>query len=116
MRISDWSSDVCSSDLKPLVIHDNTTILRLVDLFRQSNQHQAVVVDEYGSVEGMVTSTDVLEAIAGDLPELGQEAEAQALRRDDGSWLIDGMMTLDDVQDATGLRKDRKSTRLNSSH
>src|SRR3546814_7035601 len=52
----------------------------------------------------MVTSTDVLEAIAGDLPELGQEAEAQALRRDDGSWLIDGMMTLDDVQDATGLR------------
>lgn len=89
---------------RPLVVHENTSILRLLEFFRQSTRHLAVVVDEYGSVEGLVTATDVLEAIAGDLPELGQEAEASAERRADGSWLIDGMMTLDDVELETGFR------------
>jgi CBS domain containing-hemolysin-like protein len=50
----------------------------------------AVVVDEYGSLEGIVTQTDLLEAIAGDIPEVGEEPDV--VERADGSLLIDGMM------------------------
>jgi putative hemolysin len=59
----------------------------------------AIVVDEYGSFEGLVTPTDILTAIAGDLPEhaTGTE-EPDAVRREDGSWLMDGMVGLDDAE------------------
>jgi CBS domain containing-hemolysin-like protein len=53
----------------------------------------AIVVDEYGDVEGLVTPLDVLEAIAGELPEQGG-AEAGAVQRADGSWLLDGDLSL----------------------
>lgn len=89
---------------KPLIVHDGTPVLRLLDLFRQASMHMAVVVDEYGSVEGIVTLTDILESIAGDMPELGQEGEAGAVRREDGSWLVDGMMPIDEAESLIGLK------------
>src|SRR4051812_27777788 len=67
--------------VKPLVVHDGTPILKLLDVMKKSGIHMAVVVDEYGSVEGLVTITDVLESIAGDLPEPGEAAERDAIQR-----------------------------------
>ena len=60
--------------------------------------HMAIVVDEYGSVEGIVTPTDILAAIAGELREDEGEAEPAAVRRDDGSWLMDGMIGIDEAE------------------
>ncbi|MBP2227739.1 putative hemolysin [Azospirillum agricola] len=105
----DQSLNGVSFDLKaalaePLVVHDGTPVLRLLDLFKQASVHMAVVVDEYGSVEGIVTMTDILEAIAGELPEHGHEGEASAVQREDGSWLVDGMTPIEEVEALVGVK------------
>ena len=87
---------------QPLVVHDKTPVLRLLDMFRGSLVHMAMVVDEYGSVEGVVTPTDILTAIAGDLPEGSDLEQDDAVQRPDGSWLIDGMMAIDDAARVLG--------------
>lgn len=83
-----------------LMVHDGTDVTRLLEIFREASVHMAVVVDEYGSVEGVVTITDVIEAIAGEFPERGRDEESGIVRRDDGSWLVDGMMPIEDVEKA----------------
>lgn len=89
---------------KPLVVHDGTPVLRLLELFKQESQHMAVVVDEYGTVEGIVSVTDILESIAGELPEVGDASEPGIEVREDGSWLVDGMMDIGDIERRLGLR------------
>jgi len=95
---------LAASAAKPLVVHDGTPILKLLDLMKTSGHHMAVVVDEYGSIEGLVTITDIVETIAGDLPEAGEEPEVAAVRRADGSWLIEGWMPVDEFEDTVGIR------------
>lgn len=95
-------------DLRPavrdaLVVHDGTEVLRLLELFKQSGGQMAIVVDEYGSVEGIVTLTDVLEGIAGELPDIGDD-DSDIVRRADGSLLIDGMMAVEEVEAHLGLK------------
>ncbi|QJE73987.1 HlyC/CorC family transporter [Aerophototrophica crusticola] len=87
-----------------LVVHDGTEVMRLLELFKQSGEQMAVVVDEYGTVEGIVTLTDVLEAIAGELPESGDDADSDLVRRADGSFLIDGMLAVEEVEAHLGLK------------
>lgn len=82
----------------PLLVPDTTSVLRLLDLFKQSGQNLAVIIDEYGSIEGLVTATDILEAIIGALPESGQDSDEKPVQREDGSWLIDGMTPIDEVE------------------
>ena len=83
---------------QPLIVHESTTILRLLEMFRGAAVHMAVIVDEYGSVVGIATPMDILTAIAGDLPETGNEDMAEAVQREDGSWLIDGMVDIERVE------------------
>lgn len=90
--------------VEPLIVHDGTPVLRLLELFKQATVHMAVVVDEYGSVEGIATVTDILEAIAGEMPEQGQEADGGAIQREDGSWLVDGMTPIEEVEALVGVR------------
>jgi putative hemolysin len=89
-----------------LVLPDTTPVLRVLDQFKQSGQHIAIVVDEYGSVEGIVSTTDILQAITGDIMEHG-DIEDRPFRREDGSWLIDGMTPLDEVEKHIGLKNMR---------
>ncbi|HTR12098.1 MAG TPA: hemolysin family protein, partial [Roseiarcus sp.] len=96
--------DLLARARKPLIVHDGASILKLLELMRSSGLHLAMVVDEYGSVEGVVTVTDILESIAGDLPEAGEAPEAPAVRREDGSWLVEGWMPVDEFEDAIGIR------------
>jgi putative hemolysin len=91
----------------PLRVPDTAPVTRLLEQFRQSRQHLAVVVDEYGSVEGIVSLRDILEAIAGELPELGQDSDDKPVKRQDGSWLLDGMMSVDEVELLLDLRNMR---------
>jgi putative hemolysin len=87
----------------PLVVPEGASILKTLDLFKQTPVHIAVVVDEYGGVEGIVTRTDLLEAIAGDLPDLAEEPDPEVKRLDDGSLIIDAALPIDDAAREIGL-------------
>lgn len=89
---------------EPLYVDERMPILKLLDQFKTSNVHMAVVLDEYGSFQGVVTPMDILIAIAGDMPERAGDEEPDAIQREDGSWLIDGSATIDTVERTLGLR------------
>lgn len=90
--------------MRPLLcVPDCTPVLKLLNRFKKEKMYFAVVVDEYGATEGLVTLTDVIEAIAGDLPERGEEAEPRIVRRNDRSWLVDGTLPTDEVEAVTGI-------------
>jgi len=91
--------DLKTNLIKPLFIHEGLTTLKVLELFKQSGNHIALVVDEYGSIQGMVTLHDVLEAIVGAMPSLGEESAEAAVRREDGSWLLDGMLPADELKE-----------------
>jgi len=88
---------------EPLLVHESAPIFRVLEQFKQAPVRLAMIVDEYGSLEGIVTQTDLLEAIAGDLPEAEGE-EPDVVEREDGSLLIDGMMSAQDAFDRLSLR------------
>jgi len=69
--------------------------MKLLEMFKKSGRHVAFVLDEYGDVQGLVTINDVLESIVGDIPVEGEPAEAFAVQREDGSWLLDGMLPME---------------------
>jgi putative hemolysin len=87
-----------------LYVPEGTPVLRLLNRFKKEKVHIAVVVNEYGTTEGLVTLTDVIEAIAGELPERGEEEEPRIVQRDDRSWLVDGTVPTDEVEAITGIR------------
>ncbi|MCW5777609.1 MAG: hypothetical protein KIS87_14330, partial [Phycisphaeraceae bacterium] len=62
-----------------------------------------IILDEHGSFEGIVTLTDILAAIAGDLPEDEDDTEPDAVRREDGSWLLSGRTAIDDAEGVLGV-------------
>lgn len=89
--------------VEPMVVPEGTSALRLLEQFKKTGVHIAVIVDEFGTVEGIATLTDILEAIVGELPEQGETALPEAVQREDGSWLVDGMMPMDEFEDRVGL-------------
>jgi putative hemolysin len=74
---------------KPLIVHENTAAYMVLERFRQTRQHHAIVVDEYGSVQGIISMDDILDALVGDVSEHDQ-LEYNIVKRDDNSWLVDG--------------------------
>ncbi|MER8972694.1 MULTISPECIES: hemolysin family protein [unclassified Mesorhizobium] len=87
----------------PVIVHEGTPIFRVLDRFKRAPVRLAIVIDEYGALEGIVTQTDLLEAIAGDLPDLDGE-DPDVVEREDGSLLIDGMMLAHDAFALLGFR------------
>jgi Hemolysins and related proteins containing CBS domains len=84
------------------VIPQSTSILKALDILKGSKVHMAFVVDEYGSFEGVVTPTDLLEMIAGDFDEGHDEGDISIRKREDGTWLVDGQTDLEDLADELG--------------
>ena len=89
--------------LPPLVVPVTLTAIQLLEHFKKSGKHIAVVTDEFGAVQGLVTLIDVLEAIVGDLPSQGQRNQPEAKRRDDGSWLIDATLATSELKTLLGV-------------
>jgi putative hemolysin len=89
----------------PHFVPEGTRALKLLQTFRETGRHVALVVDEYGGTLGLITSTDLLEAIVGDLPSAEELLEPEAVRREDGSWLIDGLMPVEEFRELVGLRE-----------
>ena len=89
--------------LRPLVVLDGTPVLKLLEGFKREGLHMAMVVDEYGATQGVVTLADIIEAVAGTLPEVGGELGSALLQRPDGSWLVDGSVGIDEFEDRLAL-------------
>ena len=87
----------------PLVVLDGTPVLKLLEGFRREGLHMAIVVDEYGATQGVVTVADIIEAVAGALPEAGGELATALVKRPDGSWIVDGSVGIDEFEDRLGL-------------
>jgi putative hemolysin len=89
----------------PLLVPESSDALRLLERFRQSGEHVALAVDEYEGVAGLIMHQDVLEAIVGRLPEAEEPQELRAVRRPDGSWLLDGTLPVDEVDELLGTEE-----------
>lgn len=87
----------------PLIVHEATPIFRVLDRFKKAPVRLAFVIDEYGILNGIVTQTDLLEAMAGDLADVEGE-DPDIVPREDGSLLIDGMMPAHDAFNRLGFR------------
>lgn len=92
-------TDLKATIMKPLLVPETISPLMLLEAFKRSGQHIALVVDEHGGIEGLVTIIDVLEAIVGDIPVHNEPDRPQALQREDGSWLLDGLLPIMDVKE-----------------
>jgi putative hemolysin len=82
----------------PVFVPESLTGMELLGNFRASSAHMAVVVDEYGEIQGLVTPQDVLEAIAGEFKATSLD-EAWAIQRKDGTWLLDGLIPIPELKD-----------------
>lgn len=90
----------------PQFVPEVSSAVSLLSLFQESGLHCALVVDEYGGVQGLVTLHDVLRAALGDVTEAQPGEEPMAVQREDGSWLLDGRLPADDFRALLGLRGD----------
>ncbi|MFN2239817.1 MAG: hemolysin family protein [Thermoanaerobaculia bacterium] len=88
---------------EPLFVPRNTSVYRLLETFRETRNHVAIVIDEYGGMDGIVTPTDILEGLVGELPEIGDSEEPLIFRREDGSWSVDAALDLDELRIAVGI-------------
>lgn len=87
----------------PFILPETAQAIRALEQFRKTGEHMAVVIDEYGGVAGVLTLQDILEAIVGDLPEGGGPPQTGAIRREDGSWLLDASLPINEVQELLEL-------------
>ena len=90
----------------PIIVPESSDVLDILNLFKESqdNVHMAIVVDEYGSIEGLITLNDILESIVGEIPAMDEPDEPKAIQRPDGSWLIDGAISIDEFKDILGVK------------
>ncbi|MBK9131491.1 MAG: HlyC/CorC family transporter [Gammaproteobacteria bacterium] len=102
-RLAGEALDVRDVLRQPLFVHENISALNALEQLRGNEVRMAVVVDEYGEIQGLVTPTDILTAIAGELADSADEGEPLVVRRDDGSWLLDGGLPVDEARDLLGL-------------
>jgi putative hemolysin len=91
--------DLKSATEDALFMAESMPALKLLEMFKKSGKHFAIVIDEYGGLSGIVTVVDLLESIVGDLPDEHEHAPEGAIKREDGTWLIDGVLSLSKVSD-----------------
>lgn len=90
--------DISQHLLEPLFVPESMKAFQLLELFKtKPRMHFALIIDEYGDIQGLVTLNDILEAIVGDIPSVGEESEPGSFQREDGSWLMDALMPIDEV-------------------
>lgn len=89
----------------PVYVPEITPGLKVLELFKQTITFMALIVDEYGVIQGLVTLKDIMSEIVGDVPEELGEEEPQAVQREDGSWLLDGMLHIDEFYELFHLEE-----------
>lgn len=99
------STELISLLTPPLYIPESLLAFNTLKLFKTSGSHIAIVVDEYGVTQGLVTLNDLLEAIVGDIHTGNEPSEPQAIQKADGTWLIDGMFSVEDFKDLFEIKQ-----------
>ena len=94
--LSGQQLDLTVSLRQPVFVPESTRGLKILEVFKQTGINLALVVDEYGVIQGLVTLNDIMVEIVGDVPSAGELEEPQAVQREDGSWLLDGMLPVDE--------------------
>lgn len=84
---------------EPVYVPENISVYQLLETFRKHRTQIALVVDEYGGLEGLVTGDDILEAIVGEIQESDEKKEPQVVREEEGSWMVDGLYPFDEFQE-----------------
>jgi putative hemolysin len=97
------SADLVTRGREPLYVPRSTSSFALLAMFREKRNHFAVLTDEFGGMDGIVTPTDILEALVGELPDTSEEDEPTVTKRRDGSWSIDATADLAEVATVLGL-------------
>lgn len=98
--------EVCLDELidTPLYLPESTPALAALESLRKSGKQAAIILDEYGGFSGLVTLVDILEELVGEIPSSDDETyEPEIVTRDDGSWLIDGGLDIEDMKDMLGI-------------
>lgn len=90
---------------KPLFVPESMDAMKILELFRKTGIHMALVVDEYGNVQGLLSLTDILEAIVGDIPSFNELGDKEITKREDGTYLIDGLVSIDEFKDYFHIKK-----------
>jgi putative hemolysin len=83
----------------PVFVPESAEVLDALERFRESRLPMALVVDEHGGLEGLLTINDLLEAIVGDMPQFDDEVEPEVIQRPDGSWLLDGALPINEFKE-----------------
>ena len=91
--------DIRTNVTNPLFVPEAISVLKLLELFKELGVHIALITDEYGSIQGIITLHDILEAIVGDVRTIGEPLETPVVVREDGSWLIDGDTSIEKLKD-----------------
>jgi putative hemolysin len=95
----------------PLFIPESTRALRMLEQFRESGTHLALVVNEYGGTEGIVTLNDILEEFAGEMGQGGGSVAPPIVRREDGSLLVDASLSMEEFREILDLEDRRHGDR-----
>jgi putative hemolysin len=96
-------ADLLDSLRSPPLVSEGAPATEALEAFKRSSLPVALVIDERGHIEGLVTLTDVLEALVGEVPDEGGPDEGRIVRREDGSWLVDGLLAADELKEHLGL-------------
>lgn len=101
LMFDDEDFDINKVIKEPLVVSEKLETLELLKEFKENQEyvHMSLVVDEFGSVEGLITLNDLLEGIVGDIPGIDEDDEPIATQRKDGTWLIDGRYGIDNFKE-----------------
>lgn len=92
--------DLTASLVQPLFVPESTDASKVLEMIQSTGIHIALVVDEYGVIQGLITLTDILEALVGQVEKPHPKDGESVVRRDDGSYLIDGLVTINELKDA----------------
>ena len=108
--------DIAASMARPLFVPESLTAMEVVALFRKHRQTAGLIVDEHGELQGLVTINDVVKALAGDIAMVEEAEERDIVRRAEGSWLIDGAVTVQRFKEAVGIRIELPEEDLGTYH
>jgi putative hemolysin len=87
-----------------LFLPESIAALDAVERLKEANVDVATVIDEHAGFQGILTVNDILEALVGTIPEAGRDVEPEAVQRQDGSWLLDGRLPVDEMKEMLGLQ------------